>query len=68
MPAGPDACLGWIPGVFHACCGHGETNSAFVYLGLDGEHRHVIAEGQDALDFFAIVKRGKLVEPNLRTD
>lgn len=30
---GPDACLATIPGVSHACCGHGDPEEAYVVLG-----------------------------------
>jgi hypothetical protein len=40
MPEGPDACLGVLPDVAHACCGHGVTRRAYVLLGGD--------PGQDA--------------------
>lgn len=30
---GPDPCLGYLPGVSHACCGHGVTERAYVALG-----------------------------------
>ena len=59
---GPDACLGWIPGVSQACCGHGHIDSAFVYLG-PSDGRCQILKGPDALLFFELVKRGQLVEP-----
>lgn len=59
----PDACLGWIPGAWNACCGHGIDSTAYVFLGVDGEHRFTILKGQDALDFFALSKRGELVTP-----
>lgn len=26
---GPDPCLGYLSGVAHACCGHGQTNMAY---------------------------------------
>ena len=29
-PEGHDACLGTIPGVMNACCGHGNINEAYV--------------------------------------
>jgi len=29
-PEGHDACLGTIPGVMNACCGHGKVNEAYV--------------------------------------
>lgn len=25
----PDPCLGYLPGIAHACCGHGETKFAY---------------------------------------
>lgn len=28
---GHDACLGNMPGVKHACCGHGELEPYFIY-------------------------------------
>lgn len=31
-----DACLGTLPGVMNACCGHGVTQDAYVQF-LDGE-------------------------------
>ena len=59
----PDACLGWIPGAWSACCGHGETIAAYVFLGVDGEHRFKIIKGQDALQLFEILGRAELVTP-----
>lgn len=29
-PEGHDACLGTLTGVMNACCGHGETEAAYV--------------------------------------
>jgi len=29
-PDGHDPCLGSLPGVMNACCGHGERNEAFI--------------------------------------
>lgn len=53
-----------------ACCGHGHTPSAFVFVGSVNPkgpkepYRYVILKEQDALDFFALIKRGQWVEPN----
>lgn len=33
MPEGVDICLGIIPGVSHACCGHGIGQSPYVVIG-----------------------------------
>ena len=27
---GPDPCIGVLPGVMNACCGHGESGAAYV--------------------------------------
>jgi len=29
-PDRPDACLGKLPGVIEACCGHGDTRQAYI--------------------------------------
>lgn len=34
---GHDACLGTLPGVANACCGHGEQNEAYIQY-EDGRH------------------------------
>lgn len=53
MPTGPDACLGVLPGVSHACCGHGVTSRAYVVLGgLPDQHADTIV--------FPEILRGKL--------
>jgi len=31
-PEGHDACLGTIPGAMNACCGHGETDDAYIQV------------------------------------
>jgi len=43
-PEGHDACLGELPGVVNACCGHGDNRSAYVQL-ADGQE----IRGPDAL-------------------
>lgn len=30
---GPDPCLGWLPGVDFACCGHGDPHYEYVKAG-----------------------------------
>ena len=34
-PEGHDACLGTLPGVMNACCGHGNVEEAYIQF-LDG--------------------------------
>ncbi len=41
---GHDACLGTLPGVRNACCGHGEVADAYVQL-MIGKH----VQGADAV-------------------
>ena len=36
---GHDGCIGTLPGVINACCGHGITVSAYVQLGALGDVR-----------------------------
>jgi hypothetical protein len=47
-PEGHDPCLGTIPGVFAACCGHG--NPAEAYVVLEGGER---LAGQAAREYLA---------------
>lgn len=64
-PTGPDACLGVLPGVSHACCGHGDRARAYVVLGGEQDQRLTEIEckltlrGQMALDFFTLVRAGR---------
>jgi hypothetical protein len=52
-PDGPDPCLGWLPGVTHACCGHGGARTAYVAFAGGG-----YATGAGALDYFGSVGVG----------
>lgn len=46
-PQGQDGCLGTLPGVTNACCGHGHQAEAYVQFTNGGEMR-----GMDAVQFF----------------
>ncbi len=35
----PDPCIGYLPGVFNACCGHGDDAEAYITFGLRGDGR-----------------------------
>jgi hypothetical protein len=65
MPDGPDACLGVIPGVAHACCGHGGLSQPYVVLGGEPDQgmtsvaSAVTLRGDAALTFFALVREGE---------
>lgn len=56
---GPDACLGLLPGVTNACCGHGDSGQAYVQLG--GE---LTIRGRDATAFFALIRKAQSVQAN----
>lgn len=53
---GHDACLGCLPGVMNACCGHGNLGAAKPYVQfLDGKSIH----GTDAQIILGVLKRNK---------
>jgi len=49
---GHDACLGTLIGVMNACCGHGNTEEAYVQF-LDGE----CIRGKDAKIILEVLKK-----------
>ena len=53
-PEGHDGCLGTLPHVKNACCGHGQIEDAYVQLEGEG---YDSPRGQDALDLIEILKR-----------
>lgn len=59
MSDGPDACLGFLPGVSHACCGHGGVTEAFVVIGGEPDQDYstianpIRLSGAAALKYFA---------------
>ena len=68
-PEGHDGCLGTLPGVKNACCGHGEPNTAYAML-VDGRD----LRGQEAMRFFASQRpddtgliHGSIPQPPSRT-
>ena len=54
----PDACIGKLPGVRAACCGHGNPADAYVSIKM-GEH-NVVIHGQDAVDWMKEVHEATL--------
>jgi hypothetical protein len=53
---GHDACVGTLPGVANACCGHGETQMAYVqfrHANYENDPNGKRLSGQSALDFIA---------------
>lgn len=56
---GHDGCLGTLPGVFNACCGHGETKDAYIQY-MDKTTIH----GEEATAILKILKKiRKLTRP-----
>ncbi len=51
-PEGHDPCLGTLPGVMNACCGHGNPKEAYVQIDSSREVR-----GSKALNYFKIYGR-----------
>ena len=52
-PEGHDACLGELPGLMNACCGHGNVGSAYVQF-LD----HNVIDGESAMIIINELKKG----------
>ncbi len=50
-PEGHDACLGTLPGVMNACCGHGDHQGAYVQL-----HGGKILRRREAVEFIKELK------------
>lgn len=60
---GPDPCIGRIPGVRGACCGHGKTSDAYVVFAewprrFDKEVDMLSLHGGAAVAFFVLVADG----------
>lgn len=53
-PEGHDGCLGTLPGIMNACCGHGQTNEAYLQF-WDG----FCIRGEDALNVADILIKNK---------
>ncbi|MDQ0158986.1 hypothetical protein [Alkalibacillus salilacus] len=49
---GHDGCLGTLPGIMNACCGHGQTNEAYLQF-WNGD----CVRGYDAISLIAILKQ-----------
>lgn len=51
---GHDGCLGTLPGVMNACCGHGEDAKAYVQF-ENGDH----IKGEDAVGWIESTTNGR---------
>ena len=60
-PEGHDGCIGTLPNVKNACCGHGEDNTAYVQLDHDdyeNEPNKFNIKGEEAIKY--IKENGKI--------
>lgn len=67
----PDPCLGVLPGVIHACCGHGELWRAYLVIAnatpgtiVSSLKKYKRLGGQDAIDYFTSHGVGPKVVPS----
>lgn len=72
MRTGPDACLGWLPNVAHACCGHGVVVPYVVIGGEPNQDARTIdnpvrLEGRAAIDFFRDCGKGPPAHVPIKT-
>ena len=56
---GHDACLGTLPGIMNACCGHGDIADAYVQF-LDG----FSIQGKDAVVILGVLKKYRVGDNN----
>lgn len=54
IPEGHDGCLGTLPGVMNACCGHGEPAEAYVQF----SSLHIVS-GLAAIDVIDYLKKAR---------
>lgn len=52
-PEGHDACLGTLPNVMNACCGHGEAEKAYIQ-----RWDRTVVRGQKAADLIQVMLDG----------
>lgn len=53
-PEGHDGCIGTLPNVMNACCGHGETRHAYVqfnHIDYDQDPNKFSISGEEALRY-----------------
>jgi hypothetical protein len=61
MGRSPDPCLGLLPGVSQACCGHGRDSQAYVVIGGEPnescfERELISLHGKAACIFFHLIE------------
>jgi hypothetical protein len=68
----PDPCLGFLPDVAHACCGHGNIRQAYVCgfddcrpgegISSEGDYKpgYWVLRREDAIEYFEEVKNGAI--------
>ena len=58
---GHDACLGTIPDIMNACCGHGIESDAYIQFNNDK-----VIRGKKAIKYIKKLKYARVVEWNTR--
>ena len=64
----PDACIGRLPGVRGACCGHGDPDEAYICMGANDvrePHREVL-NGVLALERIEALKRRREAQARIK--
>lgn len=57
---GYDGCIGFLPNVMNACCGHGENNVAYVqftHVDYDKNPNKQLIKGEEAIKYINKHKR-----------
>lgn len=52
----PDPCIGYLPGVYNACCGHGEDDNAYITFGFEKHGHKNYAYGQEAIEIMTAMR------------
>ena len=54
----PDPCIGFLPGVYNACCGHGDPDYAYITFGRDKfeTEPHPYIRGPEALRLMRLMR------------
>jgi len=55
-PSGHDPCIDGLEGVSFACCGHGDTDGAYVAFDEDEAGNRKVIRNQEAIEYFRIVR------------
>lgn len=54
---GPDACIGYLPGVWNACCGHGDPAGAYIIFGFSRSDHRNYTSGKKAIEIMDAMRK-----------